>query len=50
MKGVTVGGQNINSNRHANDTMLLAENELYLQKMLAIVREKGMEYGLNVNV
>ena len=50
MKGVTVGGRNINNLRYADDTVLLAENEADLQNLLNVVREKSTEYGLNMNV
>ena len=50
MKGVTVGGRNISNLCYADDTVLLAGNEADLQKLLTIVREKSMEYGLNMNV
>ena len=40
MKGVTVGGRNINNLRYADDTVLLAENEADLQNLLNVIREK----------
>ena len=50
MKGVTVGGRNINNLCYADDTVLLAENEADLQNLLNVIREKSTEYGLNMNV
>ena len=48
MKGVTVGGRNINNLRYADDTVLLAENKADLQNLLKISREKSLEYVLNI--
>ena len=35
--GVNIGGMNINNIRYADDTVLLAENQAYLQKLVDIV-------------
>ena len=50
VKGVTVGGRNINNLRYADDTVLLAENEKDLQELRTIIQNKSAEFGLNMNV
>ena len=41
MKGVNIGGVNINNLRYADDTVLLAEGPMFLQALLTAVNEKG---------
>ena len=41
MKGVTVGGANINNLRYADDTALLTCNEKDLQDVVTAVNDKG---------
>ena len=50
MKGVTVGGANINNLRYADDTALLACNEKDLQDLVTAVNDKGKPYGMEMNV
>ena len=49
MKGVTVGGANINNLRYADDTALLACNEKDLQELVTTVNDKGKPYGMEMN-
>ena len=50
MKGVTVGGANINNLRYADDTALLACNEKDLQDLINAVNDKGKPHGMEMNV
>ena len=50
MKGVNIGGVNINNLRYADDTVLLAEGLMFLQSLLKAVNEKGQPYGMEVNI
>ena len=50
MKGVTVGGININNLRYADDTVLPTCNEKDLQNIVTAVNDKGMRYGMEMNV
>ena len=50
MKGVTVGGANINNLRYADDTALLACKEKDLQDLVTAVNDKGKPYGMEMNV
>ena len=50
MKGVSIGGVNINDLRYGDDTVLCAENEADLQHVLDIVKVKSEEFGLSMNV
>ena len=49
MKGVYIGGVNINNLRYADDTVLLAEGPMFLQALLTAVNEKGKPYGMEMN-
>ena len=40
MKGINIGGVNINNLRYADDTVLLAEGPMFLQSLLTTVNEK----------
>ena len=50
MKGVSIGGVNINNLRYADDTVLIAENSMDLQALLTAVSEKGKSYGMEMNI
>ena len=50
MKGVSIGGVNINNLCCADDTVLCAENEADLQHVLDVVKVKSEEFGLCINV
>ncbi|GFS10182.1 retrovirus-related Pol polyprotein from type-1 retrotransposable element R2 [Elysia marginata] len=48
--GLTVGGININNLRYADDTVMLAENEDDLQKLVNTVKEESEKCGLFINI
>ena len=50
MKGINIGGVNINNLRYADDTVLLAEGPMFLQALLTAVNEKGKPYGMKMNI
>ena len=50
MKGVSIGGVNINNLRYADDTVLIAESSMNLQALLTAVNEKGKSYGMEMNI
>ena len=50
MKGVNIGGVNINNLRYADDIALLAEGPMFLQALLTAVNEKGKPYGMEMNI
>ena len=50
MKGINIGGVNINNLRYADDTVLLAEGPIFLQALLTAVNEKGKPYGMEMNI
>ena len=50
MKGVNIGGVNINNVRYADDKFLLAEGPMFLQALLTAVNEKGKPYGMEMNI
>ena len=41
---------NINNLRYADDTVLLAEDPMFLQALLPAVNEKGKPYGMEMNI
>ena len=49
LEGVNIGGHNINNLRYADDTVLLAENQEQLQKVVDQVNTSGKEYGMRMN-
>ncbi|GFS25422.1 endonuclease-reverse transcriptase [Elysia marginata] len=49
LKGIRIGGVNINDLRYADDTVLLAESESELQAILDVVTDASMEMGLDLN-
>ena len=50
MKGVNIGGVNINNLRYADDTVLLGEGPMFLQAILTAVNEKVEPYGMEMNI
>ena len=48
-EGVNVGGHNINNLRYADDTVLIAESEDKLQRILTTVAEESEKKGLQLN-
>ena len=50
LKGVNIGGVNINNLRDADDTVLLPVGPMFLQALLTAVNEKGKPYGMEVNI
>lgn len=50
LRGINIGGHNINNIRYADDTVLLAENENDLQILLNTIQVKSTQYGLDMNV
>ncbi|GFS21719.1 endonuclease-reverse transcriptase [Elysia marginata] len=47
--GIKVGGHNINNLRYADDTVLIAENESDLQKLLDVVYSESQRKGLELS-
>ena len=47
--GIKIAWRN-NNLRHANDTMLMAENEEELKSLLVSVKEKSEKIGLKLNI
>ena len=50
MKGIVIGGENMNNMRYADDTALITECTLDLQELVTAVNEKGKPYGMEMNV
>ena len=50
LTGIVIGGLNITSLRFADDTLLMAESEEELQRIVDAVREASLERGLRMNV
>ena len=50
MKGVNIGGVNINNLRYADDTILLEEGPIFPQALLTAVNEKGKPYGMEMSI
>ena len=48
--GVKINGENINNIRYADETVLIADSEENLQRLLDITIEKSEEMGLTLNV
>ena len=48
--GLKVNGENLNNLRYADDTVLMAESEAQLQKLLDIVVKESEAMGLSLNV
>ena len=49
MKGVYIGGVNVNNLRYADDTVLIA-GPMFLQALLIAVNEKGKPYSMEMNI
>ena len=50
IEGVSIGGQNINNIRYADDIVLISNSEDNLQEMLDLIVERSSEVGLSVNL
>ena len=50
MKGVIIGGLNINNSRYADDTSLITSETADLQDLLTAVNNSGKPYGMEINV
>ena len=50
MKGVNIGGVNINNLRYTDDTVLLAREPMFLQALLTAVNEKAKPYCMEMNI
>ena len=48
--GVKTAGRNINNFRHADDTILMAENEEELNSLLMKLKEKSEKAGFRLNI
>ena len=48
--GIKIAGRNINNLRHAGDTILMAESEAELKRLLMKVKEESEKSGLKLNV
>ena len=48
--GIKIVRRNINNQRYANDTTLMAENEEELKSLLMKVKEESEKVGLNLNI
>ena len=49
LEGLKVGGRNINIIRYADDTVLIADSEETLQRLVDGLGEECRRYGLSVN-
>ena len=49
MPGIKIGGRNISNLRYADDTVLIAEKEQDLQKLVTNVVEESKKLGLTMN-
>uniref|UniRef100_A0A670KJU3 ribonuclease H n=1 Tax=Podarcis muralis TaxID=64176 RepID=A0A670KJU3_PODMU len=50
LAGIKIAGRNINNLRYADDTIMMAESEEELKKLLMRVREESAKYGLKLNI
>ena len=48
--GIKITWRNINSLRHADDTILMADNEKELKSLLMKMREESEKSGLKLNI
>ena len=48
--GIKIAGENINNLRYEDDTILMAESEEELKRLLMKVKEKREEVGLKLNI
>ena len=49
LEGIRIGGQNVNNVRYADDTVLIADSEDKLQRIIERVDAAGEELGLKIN-
>ena len=50
LRGVCIGGRNINNLRYADDTALLADNSQHLQNLMNAAKAGSEAKGLSMNV
>ena len=50
VRGINIGGVNVDSLRCADDAVLLAEGPVFLQALLAAVRGEGKPYGMEMGM
>ena len=48
--GIKIVGRNINNLRHAEDTILMTENQEELKSLLMKVKEESEKTGLKLNI
>ena len=48
--GITIAGRNINNQKYADDTTLMAESEEELKNLLMKVKEESEKVGLKLNI
>jgi Reverse transcriptase (RNA-dependent DNA polymerase) len=48
--GILINGETVNNLRYADDTIIIADNEKDLQRLLQEVNEKSEKYGLTINL
>ena len=48
--GIKISGRNNNSSRFTDDTILMAESEEELKKLLTRVKERSLKAGLKLNI
>ena len=48
--GIKIAGRNINSLRHADDTILVSESKKELKNLLMRVKEESEKPGLKLNI
>ena len=48
--GIKIAGRNINNLRYADDTTLIAENEIELKSLLMKVKEESEKVGIKLNI
>ena len=48
--GISIGGRKISNLRYADDTALMANSEIELQRIAERVNDKGKEFGMKINV
>ena len=48
--GIKIAGRNINNLRYADDTIVMAESEEELKRLLMKVREESEKVGLKLNI
>ena len=50
LRGIEIGGRNINNLRYEDDTILMAESEEELKSLLMRVKEESEKAGLGLNI